>query len=95
MCVPPLWAGVPEHHNTISQTLQGEVADRLEQPLRVEPVNPGERRVLDCLPATPRPLFPDHLGLAQPFDGLGHGIVVGVARGADRRCDPISANRSV
>ena len=41
------------------------VADRLEQPLMVEPMNPGERGVLDRLEVAPRPAPVDQLGLVQ------------------------------
>ena len=59
------------------------VADRFEQPPIVEPVNSFERRVLHCIVSPPRPASVDHLGRVEPDDGLGEGVVVGVAQAAD------------
>ena len=44
------------------------VADRLEQPSVVEPVDPVERRELDGLAVPPRPPPPNHLGLEEADD---------------------------
>lgn len=50
----------------------------------VEPVDPLERRVLDVIDPLPRPASADELGLVEPDDGLGEGVVVAVALGSDR-----------
>jgi hypothetical protein len=60
-----------------------EVPDRFEQPSRVEPVHPVERREFDLLLRPPRPLPPNHLCLEQPNDGFGEGVVVRIAAAAD------------
>jgi len=71
------------------------VADRFEQPPIVEPVNPFERRVLHRIVSSPRPATVDHLSLVEPDDGLGEGVVVGVAHTADLG-DPLAvADRQV
>lgn len=60
------------------------VPDRLEQPTVVEPVNPFQRRVLHRSKGSPRATRVDYLGLEEPDDGLGQGVVVRVADAADR-----------
>ena len=69
----------------IFQFVQGRrhVADRFEEPPIVEPVSLFERRVLHRIVSPPRPASADHLGLAEPDDGLGEGVVVGVAHAAE------------
>jgi hypothetical protein len=42
-----------------------DVADRLEEPAVIEPVDPFERRELDGLKGTPWPASMDHLGPAS------------------------------
>lgn len=83
MCVLPLGAGIPDQHNAFSQTPQGEISDRSEQPPGIEPMNPGLRGELDLFPALPWTLSPDHLCLVQSVDGFRHGVVIGVAGGTD------------
>src|SRR5215471_14916539 len=53
----------------------------------VEPIDPFERRVLDIVEFSPRATAVNDLGLEQPDDRLGEGIVVRVADAADRRLD--------
>ena len=63
------------------------VADRLEQPPIVEPVDPFQRRVLHGIEGAPRTARVDHLGLVEPDDRLGQRVVVGVPDAADRSLD--------
>ena len=64
-----------------------DVADGLEQPAIVEPVDPGQRRELDGLEAPPWPTSMDYLGLVETVDRFGESIVVAVADAADRGFD--------
>ena len=64
------------------------VADGSEQAAVVEPVNPFQGGELHRLEAAPWPAPVDHLGLEQAVDGLGEGVVIGVADAADRGLDP-------
>ena len=64
-----------------------DIADRLEQPPVVEPVDPFQRRELDRLEAAPRPAPVDDLGLVEAVDGLCEGVVVAVSDATDRRLD--------
>lgn len=48
-----------------------DVADRLEKPAIVEPVDPFECRVFDRLEQPPWPTPMDDLRLIEPVDGLG------------------------
>ena len=63
------------------------VADRLEQPPIVEPVNPFQRRVLHGVDGAPRPPSVDHLRLEESDEGLGQRVVVGVPDAADGSVD--------
>src|SRR5450756_2888261 len=58
-------------------------AGRVEA-LVVPPGHPRRGRELDLVGRPPRPLAPDELGLVEPVDGLGEGVVVAVAPGSDR-----------
>lgn len=64
-----------------------ELADRLQQPAIVEPVDPFQCRELDGLERPPRPTSMDDLGLVETVDGLGQSVVVTVADAAHRRLD--------
>src|SRR5207253_9542218 len=61
-----------------------DVADRLEQPAVVEPVDPFERGVFHRVEIAPWTAAMDELRLEQPNDRLGHGVVVGIADTAHR-----------
>jgi hypothetical protein len=61
-----------------------EVADGLQEPAVVEPVDPLQGGVLDLVKAFPGATPADQLGLVQPDDGLGQGVVIGVADRANR-----------
>ena len=63
------------------------VADRLEQPPIVEPINSFQHRVLHGIEGSPRPARMDHLGLEEADDGLGQRVVVGVPDAADGSVD--------
>lgn len=54
----------------------GAVAELGVQALVVEPPDPLEGRQLDFLDGAPRLAGLDQLGLEQPVDGLGQGVVV-------------------
>ena len=77
------------HHGVISQLSFGrrDVADGLQQPAIVEPINPFQRCELDGVERPPRPAPMDDLGFVETVDGLGQSIVVAVADAADRRFD--------
>lgn len=59
------------------------VAEGLQQPAIVEPVDLGQRRELDGFEASPRPTPVNDLGLVEPVDRLGEGVVIAVADTAD------------
>ena len=71
------------------------VADRFEQPPIVEPVNPFERRVLHRIVSPLTPASVDRLGLVEPDDGLGEGVVVGVPTRPTEASMPTLASRSL
>ena len=58
-----------------------DVADRLQEPAVVEPVDPFEGGQLDGLERAPRAFAPDDLGLVEAVDGLVAGVFV--AAGAE------------
>ena len=60
-----------------------DVADRLEQAAIVEPTHPVEGGEFHGTDVSPRPAPTDRLGLERADDGLGEGIVVGIADAAD------------
>ena len=64
-----------------------DVADGLEEPATVAPVNSFERGVLDGLLGAPRAAPVDDLGL-EAVDDLGQGVVIAVADAAAGRLDP-------
>jgi hypothetical protein len=59
-----------------------DVADGLEQPAVVEPVDPFQRGELDGLERPPWPAPVDDLGLVETIDGLGERVVIAVADAA-------------
>jgi len=61
-----------------------DVADGLQEPAVVEPVDPLQGGVLDLVVALPGAVAADQFGLVQADDRLGQRVVVGVAAGADR-----------
>jgi hypothetical protein len=54
------------------------VADGLQEPLVVEPVDPFEGSELDGLEVLLGSATVDHLGLVETIDGFCEGIVVGI-----------------
>ena len=64
-----------------------DVADRLEWPTMIEPVNLFERGTFDSFEAAPGSAPVDHLGFVETVDRLGQSVVVAVADTADRRFD--------
>ena len=65
-----------------------DVADGLEQAAVVEPVDPFEGGVFHGIEAAPGATAVDDLGLEQPVDRLGQGVVIAVANTSDRRLYP-------
>jgi len=55
------------------------VADWFQEPAVVEPVDPLQGGVLDLIQALPGATSVDQLGLVQPNDRLGQGVVERVA----------------
>ena len=66
---------------------RGQVPQRFQQALRVEPGDPLERRELDVVEAAPGPGLANDLRLEQPDHRLGERVVVRVAAAADRGLD--------
>jgi hypothetical protein len=64
-----------------------DVADGLQQPSFVEPVDPGQRGELDRLEVFPWPAPMDDLGLVEAVDRFGESVVVGGADAADGGLD--------
>ena len=65
------------------------VTQGLVQSLRVPPRDPSERRQLQILQIGEWLAPPDQFGLVCAVDGLGHGVVVGVADRTRRRQYPV------
>jgi len=61
----------------------GKVAERLEQPRRVEPRDPFQRRELHVLEPAPRTRAVDHLRPVQADHALAEGVIVAVPSAAD------------
>jgi len=55
-----------------------DVADRLQQPAIVEPVDPFQGGELDGLERAPWSASVDHLSLVETADGFGESVVVNV-----------------
>jgi len=64
-----------------------DVADEFQQPAIVEPVDPGQRREVDRLEATPWPVPMNNLGFLESVGRLGESVVVAVADVADGGLD--------
>ena len=60
-----------------------QVVQRRMQPVPVEPVDPVHGGQLEMVDAAPGPFGADQLGLVEPDQRLGLGIVIGVADSAD------------
>ena len=60
-----------------------DVADGLQQPTMVEPVDPFERGIFDCFEAAPWSTPVDHLSLVKAIDRLGQSVVIAIADAAD------------
>ena len=59
-----------------------DISDRSQESSVVEPVHPFECGVFDVIEIAPGASWTDDLGLEQADEGLGQGVVVGVADGA-------------
>jgi hypothetical protein len=70
-----------------------DVADAAVQPVGVEPVDPAQGGELQVVDAPERSVVADALGLVEPDDGLGQGVVVAVTDAADGRDRPGVASR--
>jgi len=64
---------------------RGDVSEAAVEPRLVEPVDPAQRGELEVVDASPGSFVADALGLVEPDDGLGQGVIEGVADGPDRR----------
>lgn len=63
------------------------IAGRLEQAAVIEPVDPFQRGVFDCVHGFPRAFPPDDFSLVESVDGFGERIVITVTDAADRRLE--------
>jgi hypothetical protein len=61
----------------------------------VEPVDPFGGGVLDLVHGAPRFAWFDQLGLIQPVDGLGQGVVIRASDRTDRGLDACFGKNSV
>ena len=61
-----------------------EIAAGAVEPLGIPPGDPGRGRELDRIDGAPGTPGPDELGLVEPVDGLGEGVVIAVALAPDR-----------
>jgi hypothetical protein len=66
------------------QLYRRDVAVGFVEAAVVEPVDVLQGGDLELFGGAPWPCWFDQLGLEQPDDGLGQGVVVGVAVGSDR-----------
>ena len=60
-----------------------DVADGLQQPATIEPVDPDQGGELDGLEASPLPARMDHFCCEESVYRLGENVVVGVSDSAD------------
>src|SRR5205807_10582372 len=81
------WPEFPAWRSSVFGLGRRNVADGLQEPSVVEPIDPFQGRELDGLEAAPWPAPMDHLGLVETVDGFGESIVVGISDAADRRFD--------
>src|SRR5437667_3470247 len=86
IATPPSW---PSRYGSAMEVRPLElgrwhVADWLEQPTMVEPVDPFERRVFHRLQMSPRTAAVDHFGLVEADDRLSQCVVVRIADAAHR-----------
>jgi hypothetical protein len=77
------------------QLRRRHVADRLEQPAMIEPVDPFERRVFDRIEVPPGAAVTDDLGLEQTDDRLGQALSYESPTLPTEGSTPASASRSV
>ena len=63
----------------------GDISDRLQESLRVVPMDPLEGGELNVFETTPGPTSTDHLGLVEADDGFSQSVIVRVASAADGR----------
>ena len=77
------------HHGVVAQFRFGrwDVADGLQQPAVVEPVDPFQRREFDALEGAPWPTAMDDFGFVEAVDRFRESVVVAVADAADRGFD--------
>ena len=60
------------------------VANGLQEPSVVEPIDPFKGGELDSLEVSPWSAPVDHLGLVETVDGFGESIVIGISDAPDR-----------
>src|SRR5690606_17588462 len=61
------------------------VANGLQKPSMVEPVDPFQGGEFNRFEAVPRSAPVDYLGLVKAVDRFGESVVIGIANGADGR----------
>ena len=81
----PPWRFVPHGVVALLGFSRRDVADGLEEPSVVEPVDPFEGGELDGLEAAPWSPPMDYLSLVETVDGFGESVVIGISDAADRR----------
>lgn len=69
------------------QLRRRNIADGLQEPAVIEPIDPFERGVFDFIDMAPRSPMTDHLRFVQPVDRLRQGVVIGIANAADECFD--------
>jgi hypothetical protein len=60
-----------------------DIADKLQQPKMVEPVDSLECGIIDGFEVAPQPIPVDYLGLVEAVDHFGQTVVVAVSDAAD------------
>ncbi len=75
------------HHSIVGGFGLGrrDVADGLQQPTIVVPVDPLERGVLDGIKRSPRSFAPDHLSFVEAVDRFGERVVIAIANASHGR----------
>ncbi len=73
----------------------GDISDRLQESLRVVPMDPLEGGELNVFETMPGPTSTDHLGLVEADDRFSQSVIVRVPRLPTDGSMPASASRSV
>ncbi len=90
------WFKSGRHHGGLTDELpvvvclnfrRRDIPDGAKQSLVVVPSHPFQYGQFDGFSGFPGAAAMNHLGLVQPVDRLGHGIVAAVATATNRRLD--------